>query len=135
MKVYKIEATPVSPAISLDPDQGKFLISGDSRPEDARGFYQPVLDWLDEYHALRYWKSNTNISDVDATVFEFKFEYINSTSAKYLLDILHKIRKFQDDDMSLKIKWYYDAPDQDMKESGEMFENMVGIPFEHIAVI
>ncbi len=134
MKLLSIEESEYTPSIVLDPDENKFVISGESRPEDAREFYEPILAWFEEYYALRYWKdSNFEHRDVIA-VFEFKFQYLNSTSAKFVLDILKKIEKFQEDNMALNVKWYYDELDEDMKESGEMFESMVNFSFEFIAM-
>jgi hypothetical protein len=36
--------------------------------------------------------------------------------------------------MNVTVKWYYEELDIDMKESGEEFASMTGIPFEYIVV-
>ena len=110
MKALKIEPTELSPEVLLDPKENKFVISGESRPEEAREFYQPILDWLDKYYSLRYWKDNKFGKNTEV-VFEFKFEYFNSTSAKFILDILNKIERFRKENIDIKVKWYYDEPD------------------------
>ena len=133
MKPLRIEATEFTPEITLDPDGNQFEISGESRPENAGKFYSDVLDWLDQYYSLRYWKDK-KFSDSPEVVFEFKLEYFNSTSAKFILDILLKLESFQKDNVKIKVVWQYDEPDIDMKESGEEFAEMTGIPFEFISV-
>ena len=64
---------------------------------------------------------------------EFKLDYFNSTSAKFILDIFMKLQTFRKDEINIKVKWHYAKPDLDMKESGEEFAEMTGIPFEYIA--
>jgi len=49
MEKLIIEATVNSPRIVLDPEEKKFEFSGESRPENVRNFYLPVLEWLEKY--------------------------------------------------------------------------------------
>ncbi|MBL4658679.1 MAG: DUF1987 domain-containing protein [Flavobacteriales bacterium] len=132
MESLHIEATEFTPMVIMDPSTNSFEITGESRPENAGAFYQEILSWLDNYYNLRYWK-DSKFSDVDA-VFEFRLEYFNSTSAKFLLDIFMKLATFRKDDINIKVNWHYDEPDIDMKESGEEFAEMTGLPFEYIAI-
>jgi len=53
-----IKPTEFTPKVLLDTEKNKFEIAGESRPEDAGKFYGPILDWLDKYHVLRYWKDD-----------------------------------------------------------------------------
>ncbi|MBL4658319.1 MAG: DUF1987 domain-containing protein [Flavobacteriales bacterium] len=133
MDVLKIEPTEYSFGVNLDPTNNCFQIWGVSRPEDARLFFHPILEWLDEYHTLRYWRDNKFNKNSAEVVFEFKLEYINSTSAKFILDILIKIESFQVDNIAFKVQWFYNELDRDVKESGEAFEKMCKLPFEYIS--
>ena len=132
MEALIIEPTEFSPRVLLDAKKNKFEISGESRPENAAKFYQPILDWLDNYYSLRYWKDSSFDSQTEEVVFEFKFEYFNSTSAKNILDILKKLGEFRKEKMEIKIKWYYGR--EDMLEAGEEFSSIIGFPFEYIAM-
>ena len=49
MEVIKLKGTDDTPAIILDKENGIFEISGRSLPEDVTTFFEPVLNWLDEY--------------------------------------------------------------------------------------
>ncbi|MCB0395617.1 MAG: SiaC family regulatory phosphoprotein [Flavobacteriales bacterium] len=55
MEALRIPATESSPAITLDPEKGTYEIIGESRPEDVRKFYEPILEWLDKYKSSLYW--------------------------------------------------------------------------------
>ena len=134
MEALNIEATEFTPEVIMDPDTNRFEMSGESRPENAGKFYEKILKWMDNYYSLRYWRDSKFDDKSNSTVFEFRFEYFNSTSAKFILDILKKIETFRKDDMNVTVKWYYEEPDIDMKESGEEFASMTGVPFEYIVV-
>lgn len=134
MKVLDIEPTDYTPGVLMNPDENSFVIWGKSRPEDARAFYMPIFAWLDEYYSLRYWKDAKFSKKPPEATFEFKLEYLNSTSAKFVLDILVKLIQFREDNIEIKVQWYYDEEDLDMKESGEAFERMCKMDFEFIAI-
>lgn len=124
MEPLIIEATDSSPKVVFDPDNGTFLMSGDSRPENVRKFFDPLMEWLEKYSAeLDQSPSSTEIN------FNFKFEYFNSTSAKFLLNLLEKVKQIGSKGPKLSIHWYYDRPDIDMKEAGEEFSKVLAIPF------
>ena len=77
MKPYTVEATDFSPEVILDPKNNTFEISGISRPENANEFYEPIVNWLDEYVK----KPNDN------TELKFRFDYFNTSSLKFFLMI------------------------------------------------
>lgn len=116
MEVLLLEGTEDTPKIILDKGNGIFEISGRSLPEDSAEFYQPVLDWLDEY-------SNEPKA---STEFVFKLEYFNTASSKLILDILSSLEDIE----GAKIMWYFHEDDEDMEEAGEEFSELVEVPFE-----
>jgi SiaC family regulatory phosphoprotein len=116
MEVINLEGTEDTPKIILDRNNGIFEISGRSLPEDSAEFYQPILDWLDEYG------KNPN----PETVFIFKLEYFNTASSKLILDILSKLETIT----NTTINWYFHEDDEDMEEAGTEFSDLVELPFE-----
>lgn len=116
MKVLNLEGTEDTPKIVLDKDGGLFEISGRSLPEDSAEFFNPVLDWLEEY------KGSSN----PETVFNFKLEYFNTASSKLILDILSKLEGID----GAKVVWYFHEDDEDMEEAGEEFDDLVEVPFD-----
>jgi hypothetical protein len=124
MEKLIIESTLNSPRIVLDPVTGVFEFSGESRPENVRNFYSPVLDWLEEYAG----------GSPGPGTFVFNFEYFNSTSAKYILDIFKILKSISDKTGKLKVQWHYEEDDEDMYEVGMEMSRMSGISFEYVKI-
>jgi hypothetical protein len=130
MEKLIIEATANSPRIVLDPESRNFEFSGESRPENVRKFYLPVLEWLEAYTA-----EQEKLKDDDRTKgmqCQFNFEYFNSTSAKYILDIFKSLNAINALGISLDIKWLYEEDDEDMLEVGQEMSRMSKLSFEYI---
>lgn len=116
MEIINLEGAEDTPKIILDKGNGIFEISGRSLPEDSAEFFQPVLDWLQNYQA----------SPNPKTEFVFKLEYFNTASSKLILDILSRLEELP----GISIIWYFHEDDEDMEEAGEEFSELVEIPFE-----
>ncbi|MDD2197724.1 MAG: DUF1987 domain-containing protein [Bacteroidales bacterium] len=123
METIKILGTDDTPTVILDAENDIFDISGRSLPEDVTAFYDPILNWLEEYAA------NPN----EKTIFSFKLEYFNTASSKLLLDILMKLEEMHEDKKSVLVKWFYPDDDEDMEEAGEEYADIVNVPFEQIS--
>jgi len=125
MEIMKIKGTDDTPSVVLDKDSEIFEISGRSLPEDVTTFYEPILNWLDEYAE----------SPNSKTVFTFKLVYFNTASSKLLLDILMKLEEMYENGNDILIKWYYPEDDEDMEEAGEEYADIVDIPFEQVSYV
>jgi hypothetical protein len=108
-----------TPYVNLDKVNNKFEISGKSFPEDPTEFYSPILQWLENY------AKDPN----PFTVFEIKFSYFNSASAKQIFKIFVALSKIPTT-FSITILWYYEAGDKIMRVKGEGYKNIVPISFE-----
>lgn len=124
-----IESTEISPKIEFDIDKNYYELAGESRPENVRKFYEPIISWLEEFGEFA-----NNGTLKGPFVFNFKFEYFNSSSAKFIMDILKSLESISQEGADLSIKWYYDEGDEDMQETGEEFSKIIEIPFEYIEV-
>jgi hypothetical protein len=120
MEIIKISGTEDTPTIVLDAENKKFEISGRSLPEDVVVFYQPVIAWLEEFEKNPF-------KDLELAI---KLEYFNTASSKLILDILLKLEDIFNNGTPLNVKWYYLSSDDDMKEAGEEYSEIVGLPFE-----
>lgn len=130
-----IEPSEFTPLINFNVTQNKFIVSGESRPENTKLFYTPVIDWLNNYYNLLYYRSNkSKESDFPDIIFEFQLEYFNSTSAKFIFDILQQLNKINNEVTPIKVKWIFDELDVDMKEAGQEFSNLLDIPFLFVAI-
>jgi len=123
MEVIKIKGTDDTPDIILDKDNDIFEISGRSLPEDVTTFFEPILNWLDDY------AEEAN----EKTIFSFKLVYFNTASSKLILDILMKLEEMHENGKEILIKWYFPEDDEDMEEAGEEYADIVDIPFEQVS--
>ena len=123
MEIIKILGTDDTPTVILDAESDIFEISGRSLPEDVTAFYDPILNWLDEYA----------VSPNEKTVFTFKLVYFNTASSKLLLDILMKLEEMHEDEKDVLVKWYYPDDDEDMMEAGEEYADIVDVNFEQVS--
>jgi hypothetical protein len=116
VEVLNIEGTDDSPQVIFDAKNGIFEISGRSFPEDSAEFYSRVLTWIDSYQKAPNAES----------MFVFKLEYSNTSSSKFILDVLLALRKVK----GIKITWCAQEDDEDMLETGKEFSDQAGMPFE-----
>jgi len=49
MEVLSIKGTQETPEVMLDKQSGVFSISGKSLPEDVKEFYNPLIEWIENY--------------------------------------------------------------------------------------
>ncbi|OFY98401.1 MAG: hypothetical protein A3K10_05385 [Bacteroidetes bacterium RIFCSPLOWO2_12_FULL_31_6] len=126
MEPLIIQQTEDSPSVIFDHQKNIFKISGESRPENAGTFYLPILEWLDGYKKYMFW-AKEEFSQTKKTVFEFSLEYFNSTSAKYLLDIMNALSSIKKEGIELTVHWHYDEIDEDMFDSGKELALMANI--------
>ena len=125
-----IEATEDSPKILFDTVSNRFVISGESRPENAGKFYTPVINWIIKFEEILNSRKQTN--DGAVLVFVYKLDYFNSTSAKYIMDVLLILKKFADQGHQINIEWHYDKRDDDMLDAGNEFSDTVDLKFDFI---
>jgi len=123
METIKIQGTEDTPKIILDAENDIMEISGRSLPEDVSSFYEPVLNWLNEYAE----------NPKKKTVFNFKLTYFNTASSKLLLDILMKLEEMHEKGEDVLIRWHFPEDDEDMAEAGEEYADIVDVPFEQVA--
>ncbi len=124
MKIFKIEAENIMPGISLDHLNGELKFYGKSCPINAHEFYQPILEWIDNY------KKNPK----ETTVVEFYFSYFNTVSAKNILKIMNKMEAVANSGKQVIIKWLYNKGDEILKEAGKDFEQIVDVKFEFVVI-
>ncbi len=133
MKTISIEGTAVTPRVYFDPDKRLLEICGYSRPENARDFYDQLLDWIVEYKDFLLKKLEKD-TKLDPISFKFKLIYFNSSSAKFVYDIVMLLHEMQISNIPLKIYWYFDEDDDELKEAGEELSDMANVPFHYIEV-
>ncbi|MFO7370346.1 MAG: DUF1987 domain-containing protein [Bacteroidales bacterium] len=125
MKELVIKKTPNTPGVIFDPETGIMKIEGRSIPENPGDFFDPLIDWLEEYFE----------SPLKQTNFELNLEYVNSGSSKYLLGIFRILKKKHEEGKTCQINWYYEEDDEAIFSLGEHYKNTIRIPFKLIEFI
>lgn len=132
MKTLRIKPAESSPEVILDHEKSIFIFRGDSRPDDAREFYTGILKWLDEYHPYLFWLQDKFPDRKPEKIsVDFMFNYFNSTSARFIMDIIMKFIEIQKECSSVKLEiiWYYQKGDDDILDAGKEFEKLANTPF------
>lgn len=116
------KGSPKTPKIVVDNETGNIEISGRSNPENSRDFFAPFMEWLASYLE----------NPAELTTITINLEHFNTSSSKYVLDVLKKIKKLSDDNKAFKIVWMYEDDDEEMLDTAEAYEAMVGLKFDKI---
>lgn len=117
MNNLHIPAKEDTPEVIIDKATNQLSISGRSLPEDVALFYKPVLEWL----------QSLQDNDPEGLLINIKLEYFNTASSKILLDIFMLAEEISS---TARIIWHYDKEDDDMKEAGEEYQELVAISVE-----
>jgi hypothetical protein len=120
MEVLSIKGTSQYPEVLLDKKKGLVSFSGNSLPEDAKGFFEPIMSWIDDY---------VNEPEEETTV-SFKMTYYNTPSSKIIFQILKKFEKAHQQGLKVKVSWLSPEDDPDMRDAGVDYSENVKIPFE-----
>jgi hypothetical protein len=115
-----------TPSINFDLHTGRFELSGTSRPEDVISFYKPVIAWLEELESEVLAKTGTG-AEIKNIQLDFRLDYFNSASSKFILKILRIIRSFTEAEKNISASWYYE---EQMKEDGEYLAEAADMEFD-----
>jgi hypothetical protein len=108
-----------SPTITIKERLKKIEISGKSRMADPAHFYNELMQIFE-----------TNFNAFKKTlIIEFKFEYINTGSSKWLFHVLTGLQSLLANGGMIEIYWYYEDDDEVIFEAGEVLQTVLKIPF------
>jgi hypothetical protein len=118
--------TESTPHIIFDPKKNIYEMKGESRPENAKAFYDPLIEWIKNFCVYTIEKNDRS----DKIIFNVYFDYFSSSSAKYLMNIFARLEELHNGNFPVEISWCYNEIDIEMKEAGEEFEKLLSIPFK-----
>ena len=98
MENFTIAATDRTPAIDFNADAHELRFSGESYPENAAKFFAPVLGWIEEFVAAG--KDRLIVADFELTMF-------NSSTAKFLMNILDILDDAAARERAVTVNWRY----------------------------
>lgn len=119
MEPYLLPATDKTPEVRFIPAEGLLELSGCSIHENADRFFRPLLERIEAYanHPAR------------VTLVRLMLTYFNSSSAKYVLDLLKVLDEAHASGASkVTLEWCYDEGDLDMLEAGQDYKGLLDMP-------
>lgn len=119
-----LEKTQKTPSVNFNLKNAVFRIEGRSIPEDPDAFYSNITDWLVQY----FQNPNEN------TDFHFQYEYINSGSSKFIMNLFQLIKKYYQSGAKCTIHWYYEEDDENIQELGQHYQKTFKIPFKFVEI-
>ena len=96
--------------------EGEIIFRGRCIPEDPNIFFRPLLNDIKEYCQHKFLKTHV-IMDL---------EYINTSSTRWLVDLLSELHKCKQE---ILVEWYYEFGDEDMMDLGKIIQSVVKVPF------
>lgn len=120
MKELNLNATKDTLDISCK--NGFISMAGNSILPNAQTFFQPVMEWVDEY--IKSPEKHTEIT--------LKFNYVDTASVQAVFDVLKKFRLIPDFEDRVVVNWYFEFDDPELLEVGEIMEGRLKIKFNYI---
>ena len=119
MEPLIINSTDTTPEVFFDNNKGIMEMKGASYDEDSTDFYNNVIAWVEDYEKA---PNNT-------VILNFHFKYLNSSSAYRLFELLKRFANIMDKGVHLTINWFYGREDEDIREVGEEYSELLAVPF------
>ncbi len=114
-----ISKTDETPEVSFDFQEKRMFLKGRSLPENAFAFYEPLLNWVKE---LSHQKT-------DELVFEIQLDYFNSSSGRFIFEILTILEQSPSIKNTILIRWLCESDDDLMIEKGEELRDLLDLQF------
>lgn len=114
-----LPATDKTPQVVFDPHAGQLRMEGCSIHENAEAFFRPLMRNVEAYVH----------NPAPHTTVHVSLTYFNSSSSKYLLDLL---KLFDDLNAArpgtVEVVWHYEPDDLDMEEAGQDYKALLDLP-------
>ena len=111
-----IDKTTDCPYVNFS-EQGLLEIEGRSITEDVFSFWQPLVDWIEQYI-----KAPAELTKV--IIF---LEYTNSSSNKYLSEIMKQLDTCASNGNKVEVVWKYEEDDESILMLGEDLDSLVSM--------
>ncbi|HAS44212.1 MAG TPA: hypothetical protein DCS93_27285 [Microscillaceae bacterium] len=120
MRNFYLKATQgifYTPEVKLNVETGHCKITGESQADNAVKFYTPILDWVEQY-----------IKQVRGMlVFDFQLIYFDTSSSKFIHQILKRLRKYEIQGGKVIVNWHYPEDNEDVLDEGLQFSEDIGL--------
>jgi hypothetical protein len=117
--MHRLQIAPTirTAGVDFDPESGFLSVQGNSIPENADGFFQPLHDWIEEF-------SNAHPEKVKLRVF---MTYFNTATIRHIISMMKRLVFHYGD--KLTIEWAYERGDEEIRERGQDLSEVVKFTF------
>lgn len=115
-----LDKTTDTPLVHFAP--GLLVIEGRSITEDVIGFWTPLQRWVETYIA----------NPEPITRIEVGLEYTNSSSNKFISQILRRVTSIAEKGHKVEVFWKYEDDDESILQLGKDMESVCELPFKYI---
>ena len=122
MQELHLEKTKSTPEVRFDAQSNKLYIEGQSYPENAFQFYEPIFEWLDAH-------LQTDVPELALELY-FYMPYINTSSSKCIMMLLEKLESAHQQGRKVSVRWYYDEENEMALECAEEFKEDLELKFD-----
>ena len=124
MQGLSISPTFVTPKIEFNPASDTFEISGNSFLQNRQDFYTDVVNWV----------THNEGEFPDHTELVFRMDFVCTDSMRYLQMLLTSLKSIVNQGKDLRINWYYNQNDEDIKETGRKLSLYTGLAFNILSM-
>jgi hypothetical protein len=114
MEKFYLQATKFTPEITLDPEKRAIELTGKSYPENTFDFYEPMINWLENYF---------DTSSKEKTTVNLEIIYFNSSSSKLFFDFFDILEDAVNSGHTIEVNWIYDEENENAEEAGEDYQD------------
>ncbi|MFW5694909.1 MAG: DUF1987 domain-containing protein [Alkalispirochaeta sp.] len=123
MQPLHIEKSKSTPSVDFDAQTGVLAIGGDSYPEDSHQFFDPLLRWVGEFLS----ETTTEVT------FRVDLTYMNTSSTKYMIDMLDQLEAAHGAGRRITVEWFYDEDNDREIDTIEELKEDFDMPFSLVA--
>lgn len=123
MNNFVIESTKSTPYLEFINEKRKLIFKGESYPENAYNFYEPIYKLIDEC-----------FNNFDELTIDFQLSYINTSSIKCLMILFDKLNENYGRGKNVIINWYYDEDNGFDYDMGQDFSLDIDVPFNFVSI-
>jgi len=119
-----IRETLHTPRVRVFPEEKRITVTGHSRLEDPSLFYEEFMNLIEDCF----------IDFKTFATFDFKLNYLNTSSSKWLFHVLKNLQNKYQGKKIITVNWYYELDDDAILEAGEVYQSLLNLPFNLIAL-
>lgn len=123
-EIIRISPTRDTPEVEFNYPQGVLRFRGRCYPSDVKKFFEPLMEWLEQY---------MNEPIAPKTTVDIDFEYFNTTSGKFILNIFEKLKALHQKGHEVSVRWHEWESDEQKDDDYSFLDEFEGeYPFVEI---